>query len=208
AYKLVTDAVRSSRTASTELRSALSLSLASASSLPPSGTAPAAGGAGGGGGARAGAASGPGGDIGADVEGALRHVSTRELVACLAQVDGVLEARQYLAQRARSEIRAVIRRSLETFLQQASSASAAGDAAAGAMGGSTSGGLHAAGGSSSPSSSSVPSGMASPAVRVLTQRLLAHVGGACLQTLSRLQHVLVELAAAPATTQSSALDEL
>ncbi|GIM04901.1 hypothetical protein Vretimale_9393 [Volvox reticuliferus] len=48
----------------------------------------------------------------------------------------------------------------------------------------------------------------SPAQRVLAQRLVSYVAGACVQALGRLQHVLQELANAPATTQSSALDVL
>eukprot|EP00198_Chlamydomonas_reinhardtii_P011037 XP_001700374.1 component of the exocyst complex [Chlamydomonas reinhardtii] len=164
AYKLVTDTLRSSRTASTELRGALSLGTAGA--LPPGpGPGPGNGaGPGGGAGAAAGGrgAAGPGkgpgagagagvavtggggggggGDITVDIEGAMRHVTTRELVACLAQVDGVGDAKSFVARQARSE------------------------------------------------------------------RLVMHVAGACLQALGRMQHVLAELAAAPATTQSSALD--
>ncbi|KAG2428861.1 hypothetical protein HYH02_014272 [Chlamydomonas schloesseri] len=248
AYKLVTDTLRSSRTASTELRSALSLG--SAGALPPgpgpgpgpgggaglggsgSATAPGSrsaagpgkGGPGAGAGAGAGAAGagagggggGGGGDIAVDIEGAMRHVTTRELVACLAQVDGVGDAKSFVARQARLEMRKLIRRSIEAFLSQAASGLEArglgliaGEllvpAGGGGGGGGGAGGAAGGGGGSSLGASSAS---VSPVVRVLAQRLVTHVAGACLQALGRMQHVLAELAAAPATTQSSALDVL
>ncbi|KXZ42768.1 hypothetical protein GPECTOR_119g399 [Gonium pectorale] len=198
AYKLVTEALQSSRTASTELRTALSApmgGLAAPGGAAGAGAGAAAAAGRGGKGSRPGA-GGPGGDIMVDVDGAMRHVSTRDLVACLAQVDCVVEAKQHVAQKAEAEMRALIRRSVEAFMQASWGAgdaralpSAAADAALSGQG-------------------SVLGPSTGPALRVLTQRLVTHVAGTCIQALGRMQHVLVALANAPATTQSSALDVL
>ncbi|GIL50766.1 hypothetical protein Vafri_6907, partial [Volvox africanus] len=197
AYKLVTETLKNSRSASLELRNALTMG---SNSLPGPGSggtatpggaatvvaAPAAG---------AGAGVG-GGDIAVDVDAAMRHVTTRELVACLAQVDGVVDAKQHVAQAAQSEMRMLIRRSVEAFAVQAGVHAGSGEHGVGAL----VGGGGAIGATSGPS--------LSPAQRVLAQRLVSYVAGACVQALGRLQHVLHELANAPATTQSSALDVL